>query len=166
MTANSLEAWANFFITTAEVSATLAGLVIVAVSVNIQQILKFRQLPPRASSTVAVLMLVVVIGLAALVPQPPTGFAMEVFAAAAIPLVILLVCVREVVVEHLKDNRPHRKLYVGLPGGPVAALCFLVGAGRLWLGHADGLYWIAAGIVVALLFAVLNAWVFLIEVLR
>jgi hypothetical protein len=166
MPANSLESWANFFITSAEVSATLAGLVIVAVSVNIQQILKYRQLPPRASSTVATLMMVVVVGLAALVPQSAGAFGAEVGAASAVTLVILVLCGRVVVAEHLKDGRPITELLLGLPGGPIAAFGFLVGAGWLWLGHGQGLYWIAAGIVVALLFAVMNAWVFLIEVLR
>jgi hypothetical protein len=166
MTANTLESWANFFTASAEVSATLAGLVIVAVSVNLQKILAHRQLPPRASSTVAVLMMVVMLGLAALVPQPSAAFAAEIFVGAAITLVILLACGRVIVREHLKDGRPTFELIVGLPGGPLATLAFLLGATLLWGGHASGLYWIAAGIVVALLFAVLNAWVFLIEVLR
>ena len=34
MSANTLESWANFFTTAASVLATLAGLLIVAVSVN------------------------------------------------------------------------------------------------------------------------------------
>ena len=166
MTANTLDAWANFFITGAEVSATLAGLVIVAVSVNIQKILAHRQLPPRASSTVAVLMLLVVIGLAALVPQPRRAFGAEVFFAAAITWAILLACTREIIAEHLKDGRPTFELIVGLPGGHLAALAFLIGASLLWFTQGEGLYWIAAGAVVALIFAVMNAWVFLIEVLR
>jgi modulator of FtsH protease len=166
MTANTLENWANFFVTTAEVAATLAGLVIVAVSVNIQQILKHPQLPPRASSTVAVLMLAVVIGLAALIPQPVPAFAAEIFVAAAVTLVLLLICARAIVRAHMNAGRSMWEVIVGLPGGPAAAAAFLAGATLLWTGHANGLYWIAAGIVVALLFAVLNAWVFLIEVLR
>jgi hypothetical protein len=166
MTANTLENWANFFITSAEVSATLAGLVIVAVSVNLQKILAYRQLPPRASSTVAVLMMVVVIGLAALVPQSSRAFAGEAFIASAITFAILLVCTREIVVAHLKDCRPIMELIAGLPGGHVATLAFMLGAGLLWNASSGSLYWIAAGIAVALVFAVLNAWVFLIEVMR
>ena len=61
MPANTLESWANFFITAAGVSATLAGLVIVAVSVNLQHTLKYPQPPPRASGTVAASMLVQVL---------------------------------------------------------------------------------------------------------
>ncbi|HTR85591.1 MAG TPA: hypothetical protein VMI56_14015 [Reyranella sp.] len=166
MTANTLENWANFFVTSAEVSATLAGLVIVAVSVNIQQIMKYRQLPPRASSTVTALMLAVVVGLVALIPQPVWAFALETFGTSVVALVILLVCTREVVVEHLKDGRPVVELVVGLPGGPIAALGCTIGGAWLWSGHAAGLYCIAASIIVALVFAVMNAWVFLIEVLR
>jgi hypothetical protein len=166
MAANTLDAWANFFTTGAEVSATLAGLVIVAVSVNIQKILAHRQLPPRASSTVALLMLLVVIGLGGLVPQPSRVFGAEVFVAAAVTWAILLACAREIIAEHLKDGRPVIELIVGLPGGHVAALAFLIGAALVWFEQSQGLYWIAAGAVAALLFAVMNAWVFLIEVLR
>jgi len=166
MAANTLEIWANFFIASAGVSATLAGLVIVAVSVNLQLILKHAQLPPRASSTIAALMLVVASGLAALIPQPPKAFAIEIVVIAAIIWVILLVCTREIIVEHRKDGRPIGELVVGLPGGHVAALAFMVGGALLWLGQGSGLYWIAGGAIAALVFAVMNAWVFLVEVLR
>lgn len=166
MTANSLETWANFFITAAGVSATLAGLVIVAVSVNIVQILKHPQLPPRASATVAALMAAVATGLVGLIPQPARAFAVEAFGVAAVAWIVLLACTREIIVEHLKAGRPAIELVVGVPGGHVAAIALLVGAGLLWLGHGNGLYWIAGGILAALLFAVMNAWVFLIEILR
>jgi hypothetical protein len=166
MAANTLENWANFFITSAEVSATLAGLVIVAVSVNIQFILQHAHLPPRASATVAVLMLIVASGLAALVPQAHKAFATEVVLFTLVIWAILLPCARTIVVEHLKAGRPVVELLVGLSGGCVSGLVFLIGGVLLWFDHADGLYWIAGGIVSGLLFAVLNAWVFLIEVLR
>jgi modulator of FtsH protease len=166
MPGNGLEGWANFFIAAAGVSATLAGLVIVAVSVNIQLILKHPQLPPRASATITALMVVVVAGLAALMPQPQKAFAGEILAFGAVGWVIQLVCSREIVREHLRDGRPVMELVVGLPGGHLAALSFMVGAVLLWTAHDGALLWIAAGVFVTLVFAVLNAWVFLIEVLR
>ncbi len=166
MTANTLENWAYFFMTASGVSATLAGLVIVAVSVNIQQILKHPQLPPRASATVAVLMLPVIIGLAALIPQSVSAFAVETFIVSAIGWLILLGCSRETIVAHVKSGRSAVELVVGLSGGHIAAAALLVGGSLLRLGHSGGLYWIAAGTIAALIFAVLNAWVFLIEVLR
>lgn len=166
MPANSLENWAYFFFTAAGVSATLAGLVIVAVSVNIQQILKHPQLPPRASATVVVLMLPVIIGLAALIPQSVPAFAVETFVVSAVGWLILLACSRKTILAHLKSGRSAIELVVGLTGGHIAAVALLMGGGLLWYGHAEGLYWIATGTIAALIFAVLNAWVFLIEVLR
>jgi hypothetical protein len=166
MSANTLESWANFFITAASVSATLAGLVIVAVSVNIQQILRYAQLPPRASGTVTNLMLVVAIGLVGLMPQRATAFAIEVLAFSAFAWAILLACTREICVEHLKSGRAMVELVVGLAGWHLAALAFGVGAVLSWSGLGNGLYWMAGGVIVTVMSAVLNAWVFLIEVLR
>ena len=166
MSANSLEPWANFFITAAGVSATLAGLVIVAVSVNIQQILKYAQLPPRASGTVSTLMLVVAIGLVGLMPQSATAFALEILVFSLIAGAILLVFTREICVEHLKAGRAVIELVVGLVGWYCAALAFVTAAVLIWTGLGNGFYWMAGGVIVTVIAAVLNAWVFLIEVLR
>lgn len=44
-------AWSGFGATVAEVAATLAGLLFVAVSINLRQILAFPNLPGRAAAT-------------------------------------------------------------------------------------------------------------------
>jgi hypothetical protein len=54
------EAWKEFFVTAAGASATLVGLVIVAISVNVQRILDAPQLPSRGGATVAALVLILV----------------------------------------------------------------------------------------------------------
>jgi presenilin-like A22 family membrane protease len=54
------EAWRDFFTTAAGASATLVGLVIVAISVNIQRILEHPQLPSRGGATVGALVLILV----------------------------------------------------------------------------------------------------------
>ena len=47
--------WTNFFIAAAGASASLAGLVFVALSVNINRILEYPQLPSRAAATIGTL---------------------------------------------------------------------------------------------------------------
>jgi hypothetical protein len=64
----------NFFIAAAGASPALAGLVIVAVSVNINSILKFSHLPARAGAAIGSLILILVASMAALVPPPDAGW--------------------------------------------------------------------------------------------
>jgi hypothetical protein len=73
--------WTNFFLAAASASAALAGLVIVAVSVNITRILQLPQLPTRAAATVVNLILILVSSMATLVPQPARvmGFEIAIF---------------------------------------------------------------------------------------
>jgi hypothetical protein len=52
--------WTNFFLRGAGASATLAGLVIVAISVNIARILKHEHLPSRVGATTATLVWILV----------------------------------------------------------------------------------------------------------
>jgi presenilin-like A22 family membrane protease len=52
--------WTNFFLSAAGASAALAGLVLVAISVNISRLLQFSHLPARAGATIGRLILVFV----------------------------------------------------------------------------------------------------------
>lgn len=47
--------WANFFVAEVGASAALSGLVIVAISINLQRILSFPQLPGRAAEMLILL---------------------------------------------------------------------------------------------------------------
>jgi hypothetical protein len=52
MTAYDVSEWTDFFVAGASASAALAGLVFVAVSINIDRILRIQGLPSRALATV------------------------------------------------------------------------------------------------------------------
>jgi modulator of FtsH protease len=53
MTAYQPEQWHDLFVATAGAAAALAGLIFVAVSINLEQILKYPALPPRGSRSIA-----------------------------------------------------------------------------------------------------------------
>jgi hypothetical protein len=82
-----VEEWKEFFTSAAGASATLVGLVIVAVSVNVQRILEHPQLPSRSGATVAALVLILVSSLAELIPQPIKALAIENISVRPISLV-------------------------------------------------------------------------------
>lgn len=65
-----MNGWANFFIAAAGASASLAGLIFVALSVNIDRILKVSHLPARAGATIGNLILILICSVAVLIPQP------------------------------------------------------------------------------------------------
>lgn len=71
----------GLFVAGAGASAALAGLVIVAISVNVQEILKYRNLPSRAIATIGMLMLILVVSMAALIPdQDSAALGLEILA--------------------------------------------------------------------------------------
>jgi MFS-type transporter involved in bile tolerance (Atg22 family) len=61
--------WSDFFVAEVGASAALTGLLFVAVSINLGQILKYPHLPTRALEALATLLCVLVISTFALVPE-------------------------------------------------------------------------------------------------
>jgi hypothetical protein len=156
--------WSDLFVATAGAAAALAGLVFVAVSINIERILKFEGLPERALEAVLTLVIVVLVSIACLIPG-------QSVAALGIELLLVAGGYSALVVRLWPHTRPQ-------PDDPrtwivshvlirvIAAVPLLVGAVSLIAESGGGVYWIVAGIVGAIIGAVANAWVLLVEILR
>lgn len=162
MTAYEPSEWTDFFVAAAGASAALAGLVFVAVSINIDRILKLQGVPERALETVLTLLGVVLISLVMLMPGVSTGM----LGALLLLEALLLVGVAVLINRHshvAADGKPHvsRHLLRAMATVPV-----LVGAVSLLAGTGGGLYWVAAAVLLGTLAAVINAWVLLVEILR
>src|SRR5580658_1140901 len=76
--------WHDFFVAAVGASAALLGLLFVAISVNLEQILKFPHLPGRAAGTLGTLLTVLIVCIFGLAPrQSHWEFGGEVIATSA-----------------------------------------------------------------------------------
>lgn len=162
MTAYEPSEWTDFFVAAAGASAALAGLVFVAVSINIDRILRMEGVPERALETVLTLLGVVLISLVMLMP----GVSTEMLGALLLFEALLLIGVAVQINRHSRvpaDGQAHvsRHLLRAMATVPV-----LVGGVSLLAESGGGLYWVAAAVLLGTLAAVINAWVLLVEILR
>jgi hypothetical protein len=156
--------WHELFVATAGAGAALAGLVFVAVSINIERILKFTGLPERALETVLLLLSVVIISIIGLVPgQDHVAFGIELLVAG---LLFAAVIWRLALRAQLSGDEPRMWLIERLGVLAWGTMPFIVGAVSVLAANGAGLYWIAFGIIGAIVGAVANAWVLLVEILR
>jgi hypothetical protein len=159
------ERWSELFVASAGASAALAGLVFVAVSINVERILHFHGLPERGLATVLLLLGAVIVSILGLVPEQSTStFGIEVLVCG----IALTGAVGWLISRsHGGDQRDGGShiLSAALTAAPGAVL-YVAGGISLIAGSGGGLYWILAGLVGALVGGVLNAWVLLVEILR
>ena len=165
MTAYAPTEWSDLFVATAGASAALAGLVFVAVSINLERILKYRGLPERALETLMMLIGVLIISVAGLIPgQGSTALGLELL---AINVILALTIIRLPVAPPTTPGReaPYavQSRWVIRLAGPIV---LLIGSISVLVTAGGGLYWIVAGMVFAVVGAVINAWVLLVEILR
>jgi len=158
-----VEGWSDLFVASAGAAAALAGLVFVAVSINVERILQYAHLPSRALRTVLLLILVVIVSVFALAPQSRDALGFEL-------LVVGAVFGAGLVWSAVRHPAPR-----GFGKGPrfmgyaielLGTVPFVIAGSSLLATSGGGLYWALAGIILAIVGAVLNAWVLMVEILR
>ena len=158
------EAWNEFNVAMLGGTAALVGLLIVAMSVNIKDILAAGPLPARAAAAVATLTLALVVCALGLVPEQPLW--LYGAATAAGTAVLAVVAVRAVAAIHRNESAPRgtRLPKTALLLAPV--LSYAGGALLLITENSAGLGWLGAGAVLSVIAGASFAWVALIEILR
>jgi len=159
-----IEEWSEFNVAMAGATAALAGLVIVAASVNIAEIVKSRTLTARLLAGIAALVLALAVSAIGLVP----GLDLTWY-GVLIVVATLLMSVFQVNVTRLIAGDPNpadraRPLKYLIGFLPLAA--YLVAGVLVGVGHPWGLYLAAAGCLLAIVSAIVVSWVALVEVLR
>lgn len=162
----AMDAWRDFFVAQVGAAAALAGLLIVAMSINIGQILQHAELPARAAQTVAVIGGVLVIASLALFPnQSAQVLGVE---AILVSLTVAWVGVHQFMRSGGKigDGDPSAWRLRPLFMISLVAALFLVGGAILASGSEVGLDVLGLGVIAGLVVALINGWVLLVEILR
>jgi modulator of FtsH protease len=156
--------WADFFTAITGAAAALAGLVFVAVSINLNNILKVAGLAARAAETLAMLLFVVVSAALTLVPQDVELLGAEIL-AMAVPLAWITV---RNTVKNRRQN-PNSPLLWSVSRMTASGLGLVPGtvAGLSLAAHwGGGLYWLVPTALLGISGAVYSAWVLLVEIVR
>jgi hypothetical protein len=164
LTAYDSAEWSDLFIASAGAGGALAGLVFVAVSINVERILRFEGLPERALESVLLLLSVVIVSIIALIPgQSHIALGAELLAAGLVfGAAIGALSTRSMA----PGTEPGLWLASRLVIRASGTLPLVVGGVSVLFETGGGLYWTVAGIVFATAGAVASAWVLLVEILR
>jgi hypothetical protein len=155
--------WHDFFVGTIGASAALTGLLFVAISINLEEILKYPQLPGRALGTLGILVSALVVSGFGLAPaQSNHVLGIEIAITGA------LVAVQPVWATYRQrvPDGPKSWMVEHLVTLLVSSIAFIIGGVSLAVGEGGGLYWVLAGILFAFVSGSLNGWVLLVEIKR
>jgi modulator of FtsH protease len=161
-----MEGWTDFYVAEVGASAALAGLLFVAVSINLAQIMKFPLLPGRAAQTLTIVGAALVIASLALLPGQSHGmFGIETVVCG---LFVLFIGLRQfrAAVQRREAGDPWTWTVIPIGVLCASALPETIGGLLLVAGSDSGLYWVATGVIVSFIATLQNGWVLLIEILR
>jgi hypothetical protein len=157
--------WQSFFVAIVGAAAALTGLLFVAVSINLETILKDgSMLPARTAETLTSLLFVMVAAALTLVPQNIRLLGLEILIIAA-PL--LAITLRTQI--RYRRQHPDDPLNWSVSRMVSSAAATVPGtlAGIFLAAHwGGGLYWLVPTAVGGIAGAVYSAWVLLVEIVR
>lgn len=165
MSPESLAEWQAHLSMEAGAAATLLGLVFVAASINLQQIVVTPSLPGRVVETVAQFVQVLFIAMMVTIPRQPA----RALAAEILVVALCSWCVQMVAFARYRQARlghPGWWLITRIVQTHCATVPFGVAGILLWLRSEDALYWLVPGFLFSFIAGLVNSWVLLINVRR
>jgi len=156
------ELWHELYVMTGGTAGALAGLLFVAVSINLDRIIGGQGLPRRAGETLVLMVSLLTLSVLVLTPQASGTLGFECLFVGLVIAVAVLARVR----LHVAAPMPRYRRVVPAVILGAFAVPLLVGAVSLMIGAGGGLYWFVPAVVLGFAGAVLNAWVLLVEIMR
>jgi modulator of FtsH protease len=176
-----LREWENFAVIAGSAAGALTGLLFVAVSLNRDRIVGHPGLRAEAGQTLVLFIVALLLSVLLVIPGMSAkvlGIVLVVVAGAA-GLILSLIKRdqprrdRSQPVDRPQSRNEVRSIFAAMPAEDqlyrlldvvspnlFSTLCILI-AGCLQLAGGDGLYWLAAAVLLALGGGVVNAWLFL-----
>jgi hypothetical protein len=157
--------WQPFFTAIIAAAAGLTGLLFVAVSINLDRILKGPKfLPARAAETLATLLLVVVTSALTLIPQSTRLIGLEIV-VVVVPMLVITVF-NQLKHRRQKPDDPLLWTISRMTGTAIATVPCTFAGFSLATHWGGGLYWLTAAALLGIVGAAYNAWVLLVEIVR
>jgi hypothetical protein len=167
--AYDLETWHDFFVAAAGATAALSGLIFVAVSINLREILATEKkigssyLTGRALESLAALLIVLGISLVGLDPSiGRTAFAAFLLLCAAGSAVSPARATYIRRSSHVKPIGYNLRMFLAL----LLVAAYALSGVTLLAQGGGGLHWLPVAFILAIGIAASNAWILLVEVLR
>jgi hypothetical protein len=159
------DSWTAAFTAIAGSAAALTGLLFVALSINLERVIKGPGLVARAVEVLLLLVAVLVIATLLLMPgQGAQSASVEILFAAVLMSSFL---------GYIHVRAPRRALGVTttnfvwrVVGDHLGPVLLLVGGITLLIGNGGGLYWVVPALIAAMVAAIIGAWVMLVEIVR
>ncbi|ROO84852.1 hypothetical protein EDD29_2381 [Actinocorallia herbida] len=157
-------AWADFCAAVMGTSGALSGLLIVAVTINIERILAYPGLSARAAATLILFAAPLVLCALVLAPGQPRGaLAAELLATGAVlGWALTAAHARAARAPDRRDRSRHLRTATTL----LCAGGVLLAGATLAAGWGGGLYWLLPTVLGAFVLGLLATWVLLVEILR
>jgi hypothetical protein len=156
--------WHDLFVAIAGAAAALSGLIFVAVSINLTQILQHKTLPTRAVETLSIMIGLLLLSVFMLVPGQST----QVLGAELLGLGVVLAALLLGKRLSLPRAKEEPVYWTVVPVLVIVAgtVPMIIAGGSVLAQAGGGLYWLVAEIILAFVGTVLNAWILLVEIHR
>jgi hypothetical protein len=155
--------WESFAVAVVGAAAALAGLLVVAGSINIARIIEMPAVVSRLGGTLGMFTGVLMIGIVLLVPGQARwllGAEIAVLGASTAVTVAALHGLRQVEAQY------RRTTIVMVSGGALSGVAAAFAGVSVVAGALGGLYWLVPAVLLAFGVGLVNAWVALVEILR